>query len=138
VERVRDLVQIATARGTARAKLQLHPAELGKVDVDLRSTRDGLVATISAADSGALEALQQAGAELRRSLEDRGVTLARLELQLAPDGHGPQPDRARDGGLRGSHMAAGGADGLDAADDELPTITTTTTLPAGVLVDVRA
>ncbi|MCW2993404.1 MAG: flagellar hook-length control protein FliK, partial [Conexibacter sp.] len=73
--------RIATTRaGNARATLQLRPAELGQVDVHLRTTRDGLVATISAHDQVGHDALQQAGNELRRSLEDKGVQLHSLDL----------------------------------------------------------
>ena len=82
-ERVQELVRIATTRaGNARAILQLRPAELGQVDVHLRTTRNGLVATISAHEQVGLDALQQAGNELRRTLEDKGVQLHSLDLQL--------------------------------------------------------
>ena len=73
---------VATRAGTARAILQLRPAELGQVDVHLRTTRNGLVATIAAHEQVGLDALQQAGAELRRTLEDKGVQLHSLDLQL--------------------------------------------------------
>jgi flagellar hook-length control protein FliK len=136
VARVQDLVHLTAARGAARAKLQLHPAELGKVDIDLRTTRDGLVARIAAADGTALEALQQAASELRRSLEERGVALVRLDLELAADSRERQPDRAPDGQTRTGRTGAGSVDDIDgAADDVTPT---TTTLPADVLVDVQA
>ena len=145
IDKVQDLVRIASTRnGGARATLQLRPVELGLVDVHLRTTRDGLVATISAQDSAGLSALQQAGSELRRSLEDRGVTLARLDLQLAAgqDGRGTGgtgQDRGRKFG--GTHSSAGASglpgDELDGDDDELLVATVTRT-PATGRVDIQA
>ncbi|MET0601484.1 MAG: flagellar hook-length control protein FliK [Baekduia sp.] len=142
-ERVQELVRIATTRaGNARAILQLRPAELGQVDVHLRTTRNGLVATISAHEQVGLDAMHQAGAELRRTLEDKGVQLHSLDLQLGAGGHdfSNQGDaREASSGRRGA--GAGGTDSLDSddpvAEDEL-TITHAPSTPAGALVDVQA
>jgi hypothetical protein len=108
--------------------------------VHLRTTREGLVATIAAHDQVGLDALQQAGGELRRSLEDRGVQLHRLDLQLGSGqsafGNGADAREASSGSRR-----SGFSNGTD-ADDETPaddlSITTVTSPPAGVLVDVQA
>jgi len=140
-ERVQELVRIATTRaGNARATLQLRPAELGQVDVHLRTTREGLVATISAHDQVGHDALQQAGNELRRTLEDKGVQLHSLDLQLGAGQHGfaNQGDaREASSGRRGA--AASHQLGTDdvAPEDDL-TLTTAPSTPAGALVDVRA
>jgi flagellar hook-length control protein FliK len=142
-ERVQELVRIATTRaGNARAVLQLRPAELGQVDVHLRTTRNGLVATISAHEQVGLDAMQQAGNELRRTLEDKGVQLHSLDLQLGAGSNGfsNQGDaREASSGRRGA-AAAGGADSRSddsAATDDL-TITHAPSTPAGALVDVQA
>ncbi|MCZ4495283.1 MAG: flagellar hook-length control protein FliK, partial [Conexibacter sp.] len=141
-ERVQDLVRIATTRnGGARAILQLKPVELGTVDVHLRTTREGLVATIAAHDQVGLDALQQAGGELRRSLEERGVQLHRLDLQLgAGQGSFGNGADARDANAGSRRSAAPSAPA--AADDDLTvhdlSTTTVTSTPAGVLVDVQA
>jgi flagellar hook-length control protein FliK len=141
-ERVQELVRIATTRaGTARAVLQLRPAELGQVDVHLRTTRNGLVATIAAHEQVGLDALQQAGNELRRTLEDKGVQLHSLDLQLG-DGRNSffnQSDaREASSGRRGAVATHGlGSDDDLVASDEL-TITHAPSTPAGALVDVQA
>jgi flagellar hook-length control protein FliK len=143
-ERVQELVRIATTRaGNARAILQLRPAELGQVDVHLRTTRNGLVATIAAHEQVGLDALQQAGNELRRTLEDKGVQLHSLDLQLGTGNNGfsNQGDaREASSGRRGA-AAVGGADSPgnddDLVADEL-TITHAPSTPAGALVDVQA
>ncbi|HMJ37897.1 MAG TPA: flagellar hook-length control protein FliK [Baekduia sp.] len=140
-DRVQDLVRIATTRnGGARALLQLKPAELGAVDVHLRTTREGLVATIAAHDQAGLDALQQAGGELRRTLEDRGVQLHRLDLQLGA-GQGGFGNRADARQASSGSRSAGRPDALglgDEADDDLILATVSTSTPAGALVDVQA
>jgi hypothetical protein len=141
-EHVQDLVRIATLRnGGARATLQLKPVELGAVDVHLRTTREGLVATIAAHDQVGLDALQQAGDDLRRSLEDRGVQLHRLDLQLSSGqggfGNGADARQASSG----SSSRRAGTGTIPGAQDEATedlTISTVTSTPAGALVDVQA
>jgi flagellar hook-length control protein FliK len=99
------------------------------------------VATISAHDQVGHDALQQAGNELRRSLEDKGVQLHSLDLQLGAgqEGFTNQGDaREASSGRRGaasSHRL--GTDDDVVAEHDL-TITTATSTPAGALVDVQA
>jgi flagellar hook-length control protein FliK len=142
-ERVQELVRIATTRaGNARAVLQLRPAELGQVDVHLRTTRNGLVATIAAHEQVGHDALQQAGNELRRTLENKGVQLHSLDLQLGTgqNGFSNQGDaREASSGRRGAASTHGlGRDDDLVAEDELLTITHAPSTPAGALVDVQA
>jgi flagellar hook-length control protein FliK len=141
-ERVQDLVRIATTRaGNARATLQLRPEALGQVDVQLRTTKDGLVATIAAHDQAGLEALQNAAGELKRTLEDRGVQLHSLDLQLgagADSGFSNQGDARQASTGQGGRSASYGLDGEDAEDELELTISRTPSIPAGELVDVTA
>jgi flagellar hook-length control protein FliK len=140
--RVEELVRIATTRaGNARATLQLRPEALGQVDVQLRTTKDGLVATIAAHDQAGLDALQNAAGELKRTLEDRGVQLHSLDLQLgagADSGFSNQGDARQASSGPGGRSASYGLDGED-ADDELElTISRTPSVQLGELVDVTA
>ncbi|HWH95480.1 MAG TPA: flagellar hook-length control protein FliK, partial [Baekduia sp.] len=140
-ERVEELVRIATTRaGNARATLQLRPESLGRVDVQLRTTRDGLVATIAAHDQVGLDALHQAGAELRRALEDKGVQLHSLDLQL---GAGAGGSFANQGDARQASPGRGASSTYDLDDEvvaeaELLTLTPASSTAAGALVDVQA
>ncbi len=141
LEKVHALVQLAQSGGTATARLELHPLDLGRVDVLLRAGADGVIATVAAQERTTLEALQQAGQDLRRSLEDRGVTVARLDLQL-----GAHADERREPGAAGDGApqrtarpgAAASADGTTTDSDTVPTTTTIAGMPAGSLVDVHA
>ncbi len=140
-ERVQELVRIATTRaGNARAVLQLRPAELGQVDVHLRTTRNGLVATIAAHEQVGHDALQQAGNELRRTLEDKGVQLHSLDLQLGAGDNGftNQGDaREANSGRRGAAASHNLGTDDPVAEVEL-TLTHAPSTPAGVLVDIQA
>jgi flagellar hook-length control protein FliK len=142
-DRVQELVRIATTRaGNARATLQLRPQALGQVDVQLRTTRDGLVATIAAHDRAGLDALQNAGNDLRRLLEAKGVELHRLDLHLqsgADGGASGQADaRQASSGRSGAAARYGLDDGEDAGAEDDLILTTAPSTPAGVLVDVQA
>jgi len=143
VERLVDLVHVATARGVARAKLQLHPQELGGIEVRLRQSAAGLVASITAQRADGLEAVTQAGAELRRSLEERGLTLARLDISLATDGHGDRGWHGRQDRDSFPGRASGAVRGPAVEEIAEQTIAVEapivpTTPGAGVLVDVEA
>ena len=107
----------------------------------LRVTADGLTASIAAERPEAVQALQQAGAELRRNLEQRGLTVLAIDVALAgpSGGHASGDsstwaDRSADG--RTSDPTGGTdspADAMEAAD-----ATTPRGVPAGALVDVLA
>jgi flagellar hook-length control protein FliK len=140
VERLNDLVQVATSRGVSRARLELHPADLGAIDVRLRQTTQGLVASIAVHRPEALQAVTQAGDQLRQSLEDRGLVLAQLDISLAASGDQAGAYREPRGQGAASGPQRPDADNDPDADDPLTSIdpATATTLPAGVLVDVHA
>jgi Meckel syndrome type 1 protein len=143
-ERVHELVRIAATRsGEARATLQLKPEALGQVDVHLRTTREGLVATIAAHDRAGLDALQQAGGELRRLLEDRGVQLHSLDLQLGAGQDGAFANQGDAGQAQSGASGAASSYGLAEADDEVVatdelTITDAPLTATSALVDVTA
>lgn len=60
--------------GTTQYELQLHPAELGRVDIKLDITKDGLVrATVSADNQQAFDMLQKDSKALERALQQAGL-----------------------------------------------------------------
>src|ERR671935_280365 len=81
-EHVHALMRIASHRGQAHAHLALKPAELGGVEVRLRVTTQGLVASITAERPESAHVLQQAGADLRRAFEAAGVDVAALDFSV--------------------------------------------------------
>jgi flagellar hook-length control protein FliK len=138
-EAVENTLRIAHQRGVTHARLSLRPAELGGVEVRLTSTANGLIARVTADAPQAAQVLQQAGAELRRSLEAQGIDLARLDIGVAGDGRegagAPGEERPeRDGRGTGNNTNSIAEAGSSA---DLP-VEETLELPDGVLVDVLA
>jgi len=147
VETVRLALRHGAERGVTHARISLTPRELGSIEVHLRQTADGLVARVVAEHATAAQQLQQAGAELRRSLEQQGVTLLRLDIGASGDEAAGRRGAAFDSaaafgqdnrGGRGSDADPDALASLDgAADDDGPAVTTLQ-LPNGALVDVLA
>ena len=144
VETVRLALRHGAERGVSHARISLTPRELGTIEVHLRQSADGLVARVVAEHASAAQQLQQAGAELRRSLEQQGVTLLRLDIGASGDETANRRGAAFDAAFgdsdRGSRRGAANADAvapLDGADVAGET-TTTLQLPNGALVDVLA
>ncbi|MBJ7519881.1 MAG: flagellar hook-length control protein FliK [Solirubrobacteraceae bacterium] len=141
VHRMQALVELAVGRGQATANLELHPAELGTVQVRLRSvTGGGLTATMTVDRPEALQGLQAAADQLRQSLEDQGVEIVRLDIGLSAQARG---DEARTGARSDGRDASGGTSrrgGMDAVTDHDHDDAPVTVRPLipGALVDVRA
>jgi flagellar hook-length control protein FliK len=138
-EHVQALLRIASHRGQAQAHLALKPEELGGVEVRLRVTTQGLVASITADRPDSAQVLQQAGTDLRKAFEAAGVDVASIDIGFAGDGAGSRAnERQAEAGT--TSRARSGA----AQDDELSpidpdtTTATTTTIALGALVDVLA
>jgi flagellar hook-length control protein FliK len=135
-EAVEHVLRLASSGGVTHARIALRPADLGSVDVHIRSTAEGLVARVVAHSAEAVQTLQNAAGDLRRSLEEHGLTLMSLDI-----GQSGEPGTGRAGSDAGE-LASGGREGsshegLD-GDDATTTETTTLRLPSGVLVDVLA
>jgi flagellar hook-length control protein FliK len=130
-------IRMAGENGYTRARVTLHPAELGGVEVLLRGGASGLTATVVAENPHAAHLLQQSAVELQRRLADQGIELASIQI-LA--GGGEAPDSAPNGREGASapagRAATGNADDTDApaAPEQIKTID----LGGGVLVDVLA
>jgi flagellar hook-length control protein FliK len=138
VETVRLTVSAAARSGVTRARIALRPEELGGVEVHLRHTAEGLTARVVADVPEAAHLLAQAAGELRRSLEQQGVNIVRIDVGTAGDeaagtGTGAAGHEQRDGRRNGGSNAAG-----DAPETDLPIPDRTIELPNGALVDVLA
>jgi flagellar hook-length control protein FliK len=141
-EAVENVIRLGTVRGVSHARLSLRPAELGGVEIRLQQTASGLVASVVAEGVEAAQALQQAGADLRRQLESHGIELQRLDISYS----GEQRSGARSAEAQtgdGEHRSSTGesstaTDGGELNPNEDNSVKSTLELPNGVLVDVLA
>jgi len=144
-DHVGAMLRLLEHRGQVQAQLTLHPAELGGVEVRLRQTAHGLMATVTADRADAAHVLQQAGADLRRALEAQGVQVAGLDIGMAGENQDAANARANErraeSALAGPRRARDGADGddndLSPIDPDHRT-TTASPIALGALVDVLA
>jgi flagellar hook-length control protein FliK len=131
------LIHIASERGITHARINLKPAELGGIEVRLHSSPEGVSAQLVADSPEAARALAQAGDDLRRQLEARGVTLLSLDVSTSEEERRGAPafggDAAGQGSGSNGARAGTHAEAAPAAPAE-----TTLVLPDGLLVDVLA
>jgi Meckel syndrome type 1 protein len=143
-DHVRAMLRVLQHRGQVQAQLSLHPAELGGVEVRLRQTAHGLMATVTADRAEAAQVLQQAGTELRRALEAQGVRVAALDIGMAGDNQDAANARANErraeSALSGARRAGAGSDDNEPSpiDPDHHSTTTAPTIALGALVDVLA
>jgi flagellar hook-length control protein FliK len=100
--------------------------------VHIRSTAEGLVARVVAHSAEAVQTLQHAAGDLRRSLEEQGLNVMSLDIG--------QPGESGTGRAGSESNGRNKYDGSPAGaeSDETTTQTKTLRLPTGVLVDVLA
>jgi flagellar hook-length control protein FliK len=118
----------AKAGGVTQARIELSPDSLGDIQIHLQHTADGIVARVITAHPEAAQTLQAGSDDLRRSLEQNGTTLLRLDISSSGrDGGQPSADPEQ----RSSTSAIG------AVEDE-PTTTDPTSPDRGAGLDGSA
>jgi flagellar hook-length control protein FliK len=136
------LIHLAAERGVTHARLNLKPVELGGIEVRLQTSPQGVRAQLVADSPEAARMLSSASEDLRRSLEDRDVTLLSLDVSTSGDQNREAPAEFTDAfgeSYRpgGSSSRRGSSDDSDLMDS--PALAETTlVLPDGVHVDVLA
>ena len=83
VDRAQATIRVAVREGHTDARITLRPAELGEVRITLRYGHGGVSALVTADSSKAVELLSQASSDLRRSLEQQGLSVHGLDVRLA-------------------------------------------------------
>ena len=136
------MVHMMADKGVNHARLNLKPAELGGIEVRLRSTGDGIHALLVADSPEAARMLASAGDDLKRQLEDKNVNLLSLDVstsgqrqeqaaRFTTDGFGDDSPRASNMSRSSGNESALLMETPEAADTVL-------VLPDGVHVDVLA
>jgi len=80
VDAVKASFTAANQAGVSSARITLTPASLGGITISLSQTPDGLVARVTADHPEAAQTLAQSADELKRSLEQSGTPLLRLDI----------------------------------------------------------
>jgi flagellar hook-length control protein FliK len=134
VETVKTTIELGSRQGFSQAKIQLAPATLGQITIHLQKTSDGIVAKVIADHSAAAQTMQQGGDDLRRSLQNSGLHLLRLDIET----RGDQRGSANAGGHTSQSQRTGGDQESASAGDDGASQPTTIVLPNGALVNVLA
>jgi flagellar hook-length control protein FliK len=138
------LVHVMADKGVNHARLNLKPAELGGIEVRLRSTGEGVHALLVADSPEAARMLASAGDDLKRQLEDKNVNLLSLDVstsdQRSEQGAGFSTDDFGDDRYRPGHsnMSRSSANESALLMDAPAAADTVLVLPDGVHVDVLA
>lgn len=138
VESVQAAIRMGAARGVGHARIALSPAELGGIEIRLRSSAAGLVANVVADSPEAAQLLHGAADDLRRSLDAQGIELVRLDIGMAGDGRAAGEGAATGDDRTEAERAAAERAAADAAEAAAEEHQTEIQLPNGVLVDVLA
>lgn len=116
------VVQISRAvkNGNDTITLQLHPAEMGTVNVRLDVAADGKVqGTVTADNPQTLDMLQKDSRSLERALQDAGLRADPGSLQFSLDDQAKrQQGQQAEAGQSGGDGTGNGGDGMESASDE--------------------
>jgi flagellar hook-length control protein FliK len=103
IDSLHTTITLLSRQGVSQARIQLAPASLGSIQIQLQRTEAGLVAKVVADRAETAHVLQQNSGELRRSLEATGQPLLRLDISASgqrelpgrPGQSGGETSRAR-------------------------------------------
>jgi flagellar hook-length control protein FliK len=137
---VRTTIELGTRQGATHARIELSPASLGTIRIQLHRTDAGVTAHVLTDSAATADTLSQGGDDLRRSLQSAGVNLISLNIEARGDGNAPTQDRSQDSSPRS--QAGARSTQTDAIGETEPgqaePAATATALPDGALVNVLA
>lgn len=136
VDRAQEIlrqIKLHLAPGLRRLTLDLEPAELGRLAIQLTWRPGRVNAVVRAGEPETLRLLQEREGELRAVLAERGIQADSIGFELGFDGRSPQ--RRSPGG---SPAPDARVVALAAAAPPIPTPPTTPPLPSETLVDTYA
>ena len=114
-------IQRAAAKGEERIRIQLHPAELGQIDVRLKLGADGVTrAMVQVERPETLDLLQRDARGLERALQDAGLKTDSNSLSFSLREHGQGGLHERYGQNGGFDGGAEGQDMPEASEDREP------------------
>jgi flagellar hook-length control protein FliK len=120
-------VSLMLRDGSREARLQLHPAELGRVQVTINTDGDQARVVFVAESAAAREAIEQAMPRLREALAQQGMDLAQADVGQQGSSGDRSPGQG-DAARPGTSAADGRMAEADAADDVAITLRATSRL----------
>jgi flagellar hook-length control protein FliK len=133
VDNIRTTIENA-GQGVTQARIELSPASLGTIRIQIQRTENGVTAHVVADHASTADTLSQGGDDLKRQLANAGVTLLSLNIETRGGGSG-QPQNSDSGSASGSNS---NADQIDAVGDDGAVEPTTSALSGSALVNVLA
>lgn len=91
-QQVQNGLLSALRNGGTRLDLQLNPVELGSIAITLSSRNGEVTAQIRTEKTETLQAMQQQAEAIRQQLEQQGVKIDKIEVQLQNQGNNQQAD----------------------------------------------
>jgi flagellar hook-length control protein FliK len=136
VETVRSTIELGARQGFSQARIELSPASLGTIRIQLHRTADGVTAHVVTDSAATADTLSQNSDDLRRSLQSAGVNLLSLDIEARSDGG----EETQDPNENPAPRATAAVDPIDTADDSgsAQVEPTTAVLPGGARVNVLA
>ncbi len=81
-EQITESVRTSISEGSRQIVIQLNPPELGKVAITFREGADGITGLLQVDEPQTRHQLQQALPEIIQNLQDSGVQIKKLEVEL--------------------------------------------------------
>ncbi|MEW6180555.1 MAG: flagellar hook-length control protein FliK [Chloroflexota bacterium] len=100
VRQIADQMEASIQQGRSSLRVQLHPQELGGIDIRFASSAQGVSVTVYAEQASTGRLLEAQLNQLRQSLNDAGVNLTQLNI------HHESPSHQSSGGF-GGHQPRG-------------------------------
>jgi len=123
-EQISVQIKKAVSQGTDRIRIQLKPAELGRLDIQLEVSQDGRVAAIVNADRPeTLDMLRRDARGLQQALQDAGLQMDSNNLSFnLGNGNAPSEEQLADGrnAATGDEQTTNAAGNVEDSEDATP------------------
>lgn len=86
IQQITDYIKLSVKSDTTELELQLHPASLGNVKVQIASTEGVLTATFTTQNEAVKAALEAQLIQLKESFEQQGLKVESIEVNVATQG----------------------------------------------------
>jgi flagellar hook-length control protein FliK len=111
--KVSDTISLGVRDGISQARIQLSPGSLGTIQIHLQRTAEGVVARVVTEHPEAAQTLADNSDDLRRSLQQNGTNLLRLDIHSSDQRRSSAQQSETGAGSAGSSAGDGDETGGD-------------------------